>query len=251
MAGVAVIYTGLAMLMVCCLGGKTFAAILGLLGDALICAAFVAIAVLDRSGSGRRTGAVNTPVGAGQSGTTSAAGTNLGLAAKLNTTSFACAIGGAGLMAIAFLMQLAMWRNHKKEAAYGPGPDNDYTSGRKRGGFFNKKKNNDVEQPFTHEKEAVAVPVIGATAADRHAHRNDMRPSHDTAYTGTTMGLNDNAPTKYEQEVPVPQTANYNQSPASGIVSTSHYTTPGVYDPTYNPETGTSNLNTVRPSNNY
>lgn len=254
MAGVCVIYLAFATLLTLCLGGKTFAALLGLVCDILICAAFVAIAVLDRSGANARTGNVGTPLGNGLASTTGAAGTNLGLAARLNTTSFACAIAGAVLMLLSFVMQLAMWRHHKKEKAFGPSPDNNYTSGStksKKRGLFARRKNNDIEQPFTTEKDATAlaaVPAAGVTTSDRHAVRDTMRPSHDTAYTGTTFGQNDNAPSKYENTVPVPTTATYAQEPVPGsIVSTTHYTAPGRYDPTYTPghngTTGTTNAN--------
>jgi hypothetical protein len=219
MAGVAVIYLAFAMTLTLCLGGKTFFALLGLLMDLLICGAFIAIAILDRSGSTQRSGFVRNPLGAGQSNTTGVAGTNLGLASRLNTTSFACAIAGAGLMAIAFLMQLAMWRHHKKEKAFGPSPDNDYTSGSKKGGLFARKKRNDVEQPTYIEKET-PVPVIPA-----HTTRDAIRPSHDTQ---STYVQTDNNPSKYDN-VPLPTTTGPN------IVSTTHYTTPARYDPNYVP----------------
>ena len=241
MAGGAVIYTFFAMLMTCCLGGRSFFAILGLLGDLLIMGCFIAIAVLDRAGAGRRTGNVATPIGNGLSNTTGVAGTNLGLAARLNTVVFSCAVAGAGLMLFTLLLNLLQWINHRKEKSFGPSPDNDYTSGRgKKGGFFARRsKKNNVEPFAEKDVESVGViPATGLTHVDRHAVRNDMRPSYDTEATVANTG--DNAPTKYETPVP--------QVPApiihtSGLpVTTTHYTTPAIYDPEYNP-TGSRGTN--------
>lgn len=56
-SGGAVIYTALAVLLVCFLGGITIFAALGLLLDLLFCGAFVAIAILARAGAKTCTGA--------------------------------------------------------------------------------------------------------------------------------------------------------------------------------------------------
>lgn len=76
-------------------------------------------------------------------------------------------------------MQVALARHHKKEKRYGPSPANNYTSGRSRGFFRRGRKNKNA---------ALRDPEVAAgagTLATGPAH--DVRPSHDTAYTGSTV----------------------------------------------------------------
>jgi hypothetical protein len=72
-------------------------------------------------------------------------------------------------------------RHHKKEQRYGPGPSNGYTKG------TNKKfwQRNPRTKTVNHDTEIGTVPAAtgGLTAAPAH----DYRPSHDTAYTGSTV----------------------------------------------------------------
>lgn len=214
------------MLMTCCLGGRSFFAILGLIGDLLIMGAFIAIAVLDRAGAHARTGNVATPIGNGLASTTGPAGTNLGFAARLNTAVFSCAVAGAGLMLLTFLMNIFQWINHRKEKSYGPSPDNDYTSGRgKKGGLFSRRAK---PEPYIEKdvETAGVIPATGLTNVERHNVRNDMRPSYDTE---ATLGHAEPPMTKYEP--PVPQVP-VETTPA---VITTHYTTAGRYEPDYNP----------------
>lgn len=85
------------------------------------------------------------------------------------------------LFLITALMQIALVRNHKKEKRYGPSPANNYTSG--YGGRKWGRKNKNAEKDA--ELGAVGAGVPAATLAADHHH--DMRPSHDTAMTGTTV----------------------------------------------------------------
>jgi hypothetical protein len=70
-------------------------------------------------------------------------------------------------------------RHHKKEKRYGPGPSNGYTAGTKRKFWQRKPKN------VHNDTEVGTIPAAtgGLTAAPAH----DYRPSHDTAYTGSTV----------------------------------------------------------------
>lgn len=61
-SGAAALYTLIAVILVCFLGGITFFAFLGLLLDILFCGAFVAIAVLARGGARKCNGA-RSPLG--------------------------------------------------------------------------------------------------------------------------------------------------------------------------------------------
>ncbi|KAK5112027.1 hypothetical protein LTR62_004561 [Meristemomyces frigidus] len=206
LSGAAVVYLICATLLTCCLGGISFFAILAIILDLLFCGAMIAIAVLTRHGASSCKGFVRTPLGNGQANSNTGgfgnfgAGNNqnltysvmLGTACKLNTACFAVAIIGAFLFLITAAMQLALLKNHKKEKRYGPGPKNDYTegSGRKPYAFWARKNKRDTV-PLDAEMAPVSEPVVdapyGQTTLTTPGHPNDIRPSHDTGYTGSTM----------------------------------------------------------------
>ncbi len=226
MAGAAVIYTAFAVILTCFLGGVTFFAFLALLLDLAFMGCFIAIAVLTRGGarscSGRN---VPSPIETGNS-----------KACKLETTVFAVAIIAAyvNLLHISFireslltfpssflflvsaLMAVLLSRQHKKEKRFGPGPSNDYTSGSGKKAPFWKRKNNK-----THDAELGAVGAGGLALAEEkhHHHKNgNIRPSHDTAMTGSTAAGPDHygsVNNKYDREPTVP---------AIGTAHTPHHT---------------------------
>ncbi|KAK3378436.1 hypothetical protein B0H63DRAFT_247327 [Podospora didyma] len=68
-SGVSVLYTGVALLVLCCAGGHPFAAFITISMDILFMAGFIYIAVINRAGTGKCTGIVNTPFGVGNSET--------------------------------------------------------------------------------------------------------------------------------------------------------------------------------------
>lgn len=73
-----------------------------------------------------------------------------------------------------------MTKHHQKEKRYGPGPSNGYTKGSGMKFWQRNQRNNGMRDP-----EVAAVPVAaGGLAAPAH---HDVRPSHDTAYTGSTV----------------------------------------------------------------
>lgn len=89
------------------------------------------------------------------------------------------------LFLVSALLQLWLGRHHQKEKRYGPGPSNNYTSGSAKKSPFWKKKSN------TKRDTELGAVGAGALAADHHDLKNGIRPSHDTAITGSTMA---NAP---------------------------------------------------------
>jgi hypothetical protein len=75
-----------------------------------------------------------------------------------------------------------MTKHHQKEKRYGPGPSNGYTKG--SGMKFwqrNQRRNDGLRDP----EVAAVTPATGGLAAPVVQH--DIRPSHDTAYTGSTV----------------------------------------------------------------
>ena len=121
-----------------------------------------------------------------------------------------------------------MSRNHKKEKRFGPGPSNDYTSGSGKKAPFWKRKNNK-----THDAELAAVAGGAALAEEKHHHHKNgnVRPSHDTALTGSTAAPTDNAygsvNNKYDREPTAPAigTAHHNKydrEPTVPAIGTAH-----------------------------
>ncbi|KAF2262380.1 hypothetical protein CC78DRAFT_554597 [Lojkania enalia] len=190
-SGAAVIYTIFAVLLTCFLGGKTFFAFLAIVLDVLFCGGFVAMAVLTRDGAHSCSGNVDTPLGNGPSdakqgfsssnqGDQVTYSVSLGTACRLNSACFAVSIVGAILFLVSAGVQLALGRHHKKEKRFGPSPSNNYThgSGVK---FWQRRRRN---------RGGVRDPEMsGATPANDTLApgATDYRPSHDTAYTGSTV----------------------------------------------------------------
>jgi len=224
-SGAAVLYTIFAVLLTCFLGGKTFFACLGVILDILFAGGFIAIAVLTRDGAKSCSGNVKTPIGNGASGSKDGFTGNgdnqytfsvsLGTACRLNTAVFAVAILGAALFLISALVQLALARHHRKEKRFGPSPANNYTRGSGVKFWQRRRKNRPVRD--------AEMATTGGFAAGTH---NGIRPSHDTAYTGSTVAPNHG----YEHNKPL--AGGYHTAPTGtyGHTTTTHatHTTPAT-----------------------
>jgi hypothetical protein len=220
MSGGVVLYTIFAILLTCFLGGKAFFAFLGMILDLACAGAMIAIAVLTRDGASSCTGNVQTPLGDGPSDSKEGFGSNgqgnqvtysasLGATCRLNTACFAVAIIGAFLFLISIPLHILLSRHHKKEKRYGPGPSNGYTKGSGLKFWQRNQRRKGLRDP-----EVGTVPVSGGLAAPVH----DVRPSHDTAYTGSTVA----APNAgYEHNKPIhggyhtAPTGTYHNTPAT------------------------------------
>jgi hypothetical protein len=167
----------------------------------------VAIAILTRDGASSCKGNVRTPLGNGPADSKEGFGSNnqgnqvtysasLGTTCNLNTACFAVAIIGAFLFLISALVQMLLMKHHKKEKAFGPGPNNGYTKGSGMK-FWQRKK---AHRTTGHrDPEVGTIPATTGGLAAPVAH--DYRPSHDTAYTGSTVAAPSN--TGYETNKPV------------------------------------------------
>lgn len=80
-------------------------------------------------------------------------------------------------------MQVLLSRHHKKEKRFGPGPSNDYTAGTGKKQPFWKRKNK-----TTRDAELGVVGAGALAAEEKHPKKrgNFLRPSHETAATGST-----------------------------------------------------------------
>ena len=138
-------------------------------------------------------------------------------------------------------MAVLLSRHQKKEKRFGPGPSNDYTSGSGKKAPFWKRKNNK-----TRDAELGVVGAGGAALAEeKHHHHNNgtIRPSHDTAMTGSTAAAPDNSygsvNNKYDREptVPVVGTAHTphhgvaTSAPNAGYREPTTGSHPVIYDP--------------------
>jgi len=217
-SGVGVLYTIFAVVLTCCLGGITFFAFLAIVLDVLLCAGFIAIAVMTRHGTETCSGSnhVNTPLGSGPANTKGSFGSNgfgtgsgenvtyavsLHTACLYNKACFAVALIGAFLFALSAIMQLWLGRHHKREKAFGPSPTNNYTKG--SGGSWFKRRRGAKTTHDAYAKDAEATGALGVPVAE-------SRRSHETGYTNTTAGMTDGtyAGNKYEtHQTHVPQAA--------------------------------------------
>lgn len=230
MSGAAVLYTIFAVILTVCLGGKKFFAFLALVLDILFCGAMVAIAVLTRDGAHSCRGRVATPLGTGQHTAKQGFGSgngqgdqytyavSLGTACTLNKVCFAVAIVGALLFLLAALMQIALARHHKKEKRFGPSPANGYTAGTGNR-FWQRRK---ARPTGMRDPEMAAGTTTAGTLAPGH---KDYRPSHDTAYTGSTVAPQNAA---YEPHKPLvggyhaAPTGTYNQPGYNNTAATNY-----------------------------
>lgn len=204
LAGSAVLYLLFAVLLTCFLGGKAFFAFLAIVLDLLFCGAFIAIAVMTRYGTQSCSGNVNTPLGSGPVnsgdmgygsngfGFGSAAGNSyapsLGRACRLNKACFAVAVIGAVLFLLSALVQVFIARQHKKEKALAAN-DHVTDSGKQR--FWQRKRApRTTKEAYGNDAElgtVGAAGVVGTTGGLAAHHDTTVRPSHDTAYTGSTV----------------------------------------------------------------
>ncbi|KAL6855778.1 hypothetical protein J3F83DRAFT_718475 [Trichoderma novae-zelandiae] len=152
-SGAGVLYTLLALLMLCCLAGHTLAALIAVVLDVCFAGAFVYVAVANKNGAGSCNGVLDTPFGKGQSDATVKADSgftrlpSFHTACRLQTACLAVSIIAVVFFLLSILMEFALTRHHHKEKRYGPSPQNDYTSGfgrrtddtpKQRAGFFGR-----------------------------------------------------------------------------------------------------------------
>lgn len=187
--GAATLYTLIAVLLTLFLGGKALFSYLAIFFDILFVGAFVAVVWFTRHGANSCSGNVQTPLGNGPSnrgaagygsngfgfgdGENATYSPNLGLACRLNTAVFAVSLIAIFLFLVSAVWEFLMMRHHKKEKKYGPGPNNNYTSGSGRKPFW--KRGN---RKTRHTKDA-EVATTGGLAGTRASHE-----------TGTTLGNN-------------------------------------------------------------
>ncbi|KAL2023891.1 hypothetical protein VTK56DRAFT_668 [Thermocarpiscus australiensis] len=189
-AGSAVLYTILALLLLCCVAGHPFPSFVMMVLDVLFVGGFIYIATANRGGASSCDGQVDTVYGRGDANTNVVDNDSGGFTA-LPSLRQACQMEKAclavSIVAIFFfifsaLLSLALVRHRRKERRFGPSPANDYTSGygsgRKRFNFFGLGR-----------KSTVRTAASGnPNVLPKHATPDDVRDSYATEQTGVGSG---------------------------------------------------------------
>ncbi|GKU01734.1 hypothetical protein FLAG1_03842 [Fusarium langsethiae] len=197
-SGVAVLYTAAALLLLCCLAGRTLSSLLAIVLDIAFVGAFIYVAVANKGGASSCTGYLDTPFGRGQAGNTAegsdgfTALPSYRTACKLQSACLAVSIVAIIFFILSILVEVALARHHRKEKRFGPGPANDYTSGYgAKGGFFSRI--------FRRRKNTAAE---NDDALPEHAHPDQLdtyRQSHATDRTAVNnFPDNSNTYNKYD-----------------------------------------------------
>ncbi|CRK16881.1 hypothetical protein HYQ45_012541 [Verticillium longisporum] len=191
-SGAAVLYTIIGLVLLCCLAGRIFTSAIAILLDLAFAGAFIYVAYANRHGASSCNGYVDTPYGRGRSaadvqGTDGF--TNLPSfrqACRLQSACFAVSIIAIVFFLLSILVEVFLVRHHKKEKRFGPGPDNNYTSGsggkKTRGpggglfGWRNKRKARDAGA-FDNDNTLPA-----------HTSPDQVRNSYNTEATAVAPG---------------------------------------------------------------
>jgi len=265
LSGGAVLYTLLALLFLCCLGGLPVFAFLAFLLDILFVGAFIYIAYENRHGANSCRGDVVTVFGTGNTNTDNTVTAPQGgvtllpsfhEACRLETAVFAVSIIAIAFFLISALLEIALWRHHRAETKYGPSPANNYTAGAGTRRRFWQRNNHGT-------RDAELAAGAGGLAAEKHHHHQhsdsrDVRPSYATDNTAVGTGPEPGA-YKYgnqgagvgagngvgvAQEYPAPLhnggDANLAGNHNHGVGNISHYANPTPAAQYHNTTTGTA-----------
>lgn len=196
-AGVGVLYTGLGILLVCCLAGFTLTSFLAMLLDVAFIGAYIYVATVYRDGASSCTGSnVQTVFGSGdataQVSSTQDGGVPLPSyrsACRMESANFAVAIVAIVFFVISALTEFALGRHRKKAQRFGPSPSNNYTSGygfRSGGGLFGRfrrNKTNDAAGLNPNSlPEHTSPDQLRQSYATEQTHVDDSLPMHTNGY---------------------------------------------------------------------
>ncbi|KAH7166133.1 hypothetical protein EDB81DRAFT_275861 [Dactylonectria macrodidyma] len=195
-SGFAALYTIIALLLLCCLAGRTLSSFIALVFDVAFIAAFIYVAVANREGASDCTGTLDTPFGTGKAGSKPKASDGFTAlptfraACKLQSACLALAIIAIIFFVLSILVEVAMARNHNREKRLNPGIQNEYNSDNDhKGGFFGL---------FKRKKDHMAEEG-GVLPEHTHPDQLDMsRPSHGTERTAVNDDHEEGVYNKYD-----------------------------------------------------
>ncbi|KAJ0116910.1 hypothetical protein J7T55_003324 [Diaporthe amygdali] len=187
-SGVAVLYTAIGLLLLCCLAGFTLTSFIAIVLDIAFIGAFIYVATVNKDGASSCSGSnVNTVFGSGDANANIQSPKDGGvpLAKYMTICRMESAILAVSIVAIVFFIvsavtELALGRHRKKEQRFGPSPANNYTSGygsRKRG-LFGLRRN----------KRADTDNLADPNALPMHTSPDQVRTSYNTEATRVGEG---------------------------------------------------------------
>ncbi|KAK3187057.1 hypothetical protein K4F52_004223 [Lecanicillium sp. MT-2017a] len=228
-AGAAILYDLLALLLLCRLAGRAAASFVAMLFDVAFGSAFIYVAVANKGGASQCTGQVSTVFGSGKDGDAveGEGGSDfvklpgLRTACKLQTACLAIAIILVFLFIFSALTEFGLGRNHQRQkrlaakeenqAKYGQiqegadAQDNTEKQTKPRGGFLGRL--------FGRKKNAL-LPQQDPNALPQHADPDRYnRASDGTDATAVEDGRGTGVQNKYETGYGYPQQQPYGQQP--------------------------------------
>ncbi|CAK7205426.1 hypothetical protein SEUCBS139899_008197 [Sporothrix eucalyptigena] len=184
LSAAAALYILIALLLLWFVGGYIVMLGISVLLDICFIGGFIYIATANRGGSGScNRDNIRSPFGSGDANTDriiNRAGTSVNIpsyrvSCRLQKACLAVSIIAIGFLLFAIGTEFLLARNHRKEKKFGPGPNNDYTSGSgRRRGLFGKKRNATGMNGGKHQ-DPNALP--------QHTEPGQMRESYATEAT--------------------------------------------------------------------
>ena len=196
LAGSAALYSLVGVILLWCLAGHTMASAIALFLDICFIGCFIYIAAANRAGASTCRGdALRTPFGTSAAATKTVTNTrgdvvkiiSFRTSCKLETACLAVSVIAVLFLVFAFFTEILLARNHRKEKKFGPGPNNNYTSGsgKSRFGRFGGG--------FKRNKAAHADAAADPNALPLHAEPDHVRESYNTEATVVGAGSHDAA----------------------------------------------------------
>ncbi|KAM0335805.1 hypothetical protein ACHAQA_000855 [Verticillium albo-atrum] len=202
-SGLAVLYTILGLVLLCCLAGRAITSTIAIILDIAFAAAFIYVAYANRGGASSCDGYVDTPYGRGRSAADvqgDGGFTNLPSfrqACKLQTACFAVSLVAIFFFLLSAVVEVFLVRHHRKEKRFGPGPDNNYTSG---SGSSKKKAGGAGLFSWRNRRKANAAGADPDSQLPAHTHPDDVRNSYNTEATAVAPGQEANPYTHTKPE---------------------------------------------------
>ncbi|KAH6636956.1 hypothetical protein F5144DRAFT_591948 [Chaetomium tenue] len=211
-SGVGVLYTILALLMLCCIPGRSFPSFVMMVLDVAFIGGFIYIAAVNRGGASSCSGEVDTAFGKGNADTNVVdngsggftALPSLRQACKMETACLAVSIVAVIFFALSPFVSLALVRHRRKEMRIGPSPANDYTEGyggRKRFNFFGLGRKRAADADAAHNPNI--LPEHSTPDDLRHSYATEQTRVGSTTGGGGGYGGLGNGTSKYGDSIPL------------------------------------------------
>ncbi|EHA48685.1 hypothetical protein MCOR07_008901 [Pyricularia oryzae] len=194
-SGIAALYSGLALVLLCCLAGRKFVAFLAIVLDVAFVAAFIYVAVQNRAGTAScNSGVENTPFGSTTNSNariSNNGGPTFFTVCKLQSACLAVSIVAIFFFIFSAATEVFLARHRHKENRFGPSPANDYTSGYgKKKGFLGFLKRSGTNKTMNNE-DPNALPAHATPADMREPVDAPRAADHRVSYATETTAVGD------------------------------------------------------------